>query len=154
MDPFSQPPLDLLSEWFVMNGLSRSLVDPVIRLNLGSLGSTSTESSDRFPQGRGRMSGDEAVLIIHLPRAIQELSDFHASFGIGSSNLVRCLPQRYLPSFHQAHHPNPLQLSLTQCDLVPFHRGHFNSTVNGDISTLLTQEAIFPLTPYSYKSIF
>jgi hypothetical protein len=31
------------------------------------------------------MFGDEAVLVIHLPGAIQELSDFHASFGIGSA---------------------------------------------------------------------
>ena len=84
MDPFSQPPFDLLSGWFVINGLSRSLVNPVVRLNLRSLGSIPTESSDWFSQGRGRMFGDDAVLVIDLPGAIKELSDFHASFGIGS----------------------------------------------------------------------
>jgi len=31
------------------------------------------------------MFGDEAILVIHLPGAIEELSDFHASFGIGSA---------------------------------------------------------------------
>jgi hypothetical protein len=31
------------------------------------------------------MFGDEAVLVIHPPGAIQELSDFHASLGIGSA---------------------------------------------------------------------
>ena len=31
------------------------------------------------------MFGNEAVLVIHLPGSIQELSDFHTSFGIGSA---------------------------------------------------------------------
>ena len=31
------------------------------------------------------MFGNEAVLVIHLPGAIQELPDFYASFGIGSA---------------------------------------------------------------------
>ena len=31
------------------------------------------------------MFGNEAVLVIHLPRAIQELPDFYASLGIGSA---------------------------------------------------------------------
>ena len=31
------------------------------------------------------MFGDKAVLVIHPPGAIEKLSDFHASFGIGSA---------------------------------------------------------------------
>ena len=31
------------------------------------------------------MFGNEAVLVIHLPRAIQELPDFYAGLGIGSA---------------------------------------------------------------------
>ena len=31
------------------------------------------------------MFGNEAVLVIYLPGAIQELPDFYASFGIGSA---------------------------------------------------------------------
>ncbi len=31
------------------------------------------------------MLGDDAVVVINFPGAIEELSDFHASFGIGSA---------------------------------------------------------------------
>ena len=36
-------------------------------------------------KGRGRMFGDKAVLVIHLPGAIEKLSDFYASLGIRSA---------------------------------------------------------------------
>src|SRR4030042_4729173 len=73
--------LDGLYEWFVINGLSRSLINPVIRLS--RMGSISTESSDGLPKGRGRMFGDEAVLVIDLPGAIQVLAHFTSSVCMG-----------------------------------------------------------------------
>jgi hypothetical protein len=50
-----------------------------------SRGSISAQGTDGLLEGRGRVFGDEVVLVIHLPRAIQELPDFYASFGVGSA---------------------------------------------------------------------
>ena len=43
------------------------------------------QSTDGLLEGRARVFGNEAILVIHLPRAIQELPDFYASLGIGSA---------------------------------------------------------------------
>src|SRR5512143_2319576 len=56
------------------------------------------------------------------------------------SDLFCCLLQRNLPSFHQTHHLKPLHLPLTQNYPIPFHRGHFNFAVKGDISILLPHD--------------
>ena len=50
-----------------------------------SLGSISAQGTDRLLESSGKMFGNEAVLVIYLPRAIQELPDFYASLGIGSA---------------------------------------------------------------------
>ena len=61
------------------------MINPVIRMDLWSMGSISAQRTDRLLKGRGRVFGDKAVLVIDLPGAIEELTDFDASFGIGST---------------------------------------------------------------------
>jgi hypothetical protein len=78
---------DLGSKRFVINGLSGSLINPVMRFGSQSRseGSISAQGPDGFLKGGGGVFGNEAVLVLHLPTAVQELTDFYPGLGIGSS---------------------------------------------------------------------
>ena len=65
------------------------MIDPVMRFSSQSRGSISAQGTDGLLKRGGRMFGDEAVLVIDLPRAIEELPDFYASFSIGSTQRPR-----------------------------------------------------------------
>ena len=84
-------------------------------------------------------------ILLATPQFLLPLRSFDG-LPVRASNLLRCLPQRNLPSFYRTHHLHPLQLPLIQCDRIPFHRGHFTFAVKGDIFILLPQRAIFLLT--------
>ena len=127
---------DLLYEWFVINGLSRSLINPVIKFNLRSMGSIYWESSDRFPEGRWRMFGSEAVLIIHLLPWPFSRSAWLAG-RIAPFSLQ--LPLNYFFQPLLTPSPEASAIAFGSTRSFPLSWGHYNLGIKGDIFSWATQ---------------